>query len=151
MRGLAETQQDDDEYPAVHDSRPDVEELTPEPDDIPALESTPQPRNPNLAGILAGFGSSNESEPIIPVSPPLNYSTPMASANGISQSSNKKRKLSHDAGEAAVPDLGAMGVTGFDGGVDLTYPSMDHSSHTESTLESDVEALIRGSSGGSMF
>lgn len=151
MRGLAETQQDDDDYPATYNSRPDVEELTPEPEEIAAFESTPQPRNPNLAGILAGFGSSNGSEPMIPVSPPLNYSTPTVSANGAGPSSNKKRKLSHDASESAVPDLGAMGVTGFDGAADMTYPSMAQPLHTESTLESDVEALIRGSAGGSMF
>ena len=135
LRGLTTTTSDDTEDYA-NDYRPDVEELTPEPDEMPApppaettLSSPPQPepRNPNLQGILAGFGSGSgqADDPSatmptdIPASPPLNYSS---ATNGTS--SSKKRKLSHDYARtgATVPDLGEMGVTGFDGTSDNAPP-----------------------------
>jgi len=137
LRGFTTTPNESDEV-VVDDNRPDVEELTPEPDEMPApppAETTlspppPEARNPNLQGILAGFGSAGDSSATMPAdipgSPPLNYAT---TTNGTSTtpgpSSNKKRKLSHDpyaSVEAAVPDLGGMGVTGFNGTADPSAP-----------------------------
>lgn len=169
IRGLAATPQEDEEHELSNDNRPDVEELTPEPEDqphIPKQDSTP-PRNTNLQGILAGFGSSTDSTPTIPISPPLNYSATAipSTTNGTGPSSSKKRKLSHDqytlTNEASVPDLGEMGVTGFDGTNETPQyaPSYHYSAtnympmmgsatpdpqHT-STLEQDVDALISSS------
>ena len=130
LRGLTTTPITYDEDLA-DDNRPDVEELTPEPDEMPApppAETTLSPspaetRNPNLQGILAGFSSAGDTTATMPAdipgSPPLNYP---ATTNGTTPgpSSSKKRKLSHDpyaniSADAAFPDLGTMGVTGFDG------------------------------------
>lgn len=170
IRGLAATPQEDEENELANDNRPDVEELTPEPEDfsyVTKQDSTP-PRNTNLQGILAGFGSSTDSNPTIPISPPLNYSTTTTTTtgtNGNGPSSSKKRKLSHDqytlTNEASVPDLGEMGVTGFDGTNETPqYTPSYHYNTTNympmiasgapdpthnSTLEQDVDALISSS------
>lgn len=168
IRGLSSTPQDDQKTEAVSDNRPDVEELTPEPEDqslaMAANKSAP-PRNPNLQGILAGFGSPDDTTPSIPISPPLNYSaTTTTTTNGLGHSSSKKRKISHDqytlSNEGTVPDLGEMGVTAFDGTNETpqytaTYPyatadySQSQGSTQEnsliSTLEQDVDALINSS------
>lgn len=170
IRGLAATPQEDEDNELSNDNRPDVEELTPEPEDfsqIPQQDSTP-PRNSNLQGILAGFGSSTDSNPTVPVSPPLNYSTTtttVTNTNGNGPSSSKKRKLSHDqytlTNEASVPDLGEMGVTAFDGSNDMPQYTPSYQYNTTnympnfgtpapepdhiSTLEQDVDALINAS------
>ncbi|KAK5098223.1 hypothetical protein LTS08_006356 [Lithohypha guttulata] len=148
MRGLAETQQEIDDNLPLNDTRPDVEELTPEPEDTPIPEEieVSAPRNPNLQGILAGFGTSDDISGAIPVT------------NGAGPSSSKKRKLSHDqyiAQDASFPDLGEMGVTGFDGNYDNTAASITpvpgmtiETPGFASSLEQDVEALIRANSGG---
>lgn len=165
IRGLSTTPQEDDENETANDYRPDVEELTPEPEDTSQTfqQSPTPPRNPNLQGILAGFGSSDEPNPAIPISPSLNYST--TNTNGSGPSSNKKRKLSHDQyavpNEGMVPDLGDMDVAGFDGSNDApqyapTYQysmtgytptpvtSAPDAQHI-TTIEQDVDALISSS------
>lgn len=146
MRGLAVTQADaENDLPIDDGSRPLYEELTPEPEEQPTFsedEST-QARNPGLQGILAGFGTSDDT---------LNDTA----ANGMGPSSSKKRKLSQDhytAIEGIVPDLGEMGITSYDGAYDMSGAlptSMSHIAPPEltSTLEQDVEALIRANSGG---
>ena len=169
MKGLADQQQEYQDNLPLNDSRPDVEELTPEPEDpaasVPvsyeaAPVEEPSARNPNLQGILAGFGTSTSTSDDaalgMPGSPPLNYApTP---TNGTGPSSSKKRKLSHDpysAAEASVPDLGAMGMTDYDASTDASAQYMPTAHETgaggvdfASTLEQDVDALIRGSNGG---
>ncbi|KAK5956773.1 hypothetical protein OHC33_002261 [Knufia fluminis] len=147
MRGLTSTPNEMEED-FVEDRRPDVEELTPEPDEMPApppAETTLSPppqaeaRNPNLQGILAGFGSAGDTTATMPTDipdSPLDYASIPATninpANGASIStpplpgppSSKKRKLSHDLyTAAAVPDLGEMGVTGYDGTSDAPTPA----------------------------
>lgn len=165
MRGLTTTPQQDDDTTTANNNRPDVEELTPEPEDMlaPATDTpTSVPaRNLNLQGILAGFGQDNDT-----IAPNPDTHTIPAASNGNGPPSSKKRKLSHDtyaaSTEAAMPDFGAMGVTGFNGTSDtLATPyatsnlaanqytfaptaSADASSLT-TTLEQDVDALIQQS------
>lgn len=162
IRGLSTTPQEDEGDQNADGNRPDVEELTPEPESTPIYttqqDPTP-PRNPNLQGILAGFGSLEDSNPSIPMSPPLNYSnTP---TNGSGPSSSKKRKLSHDQytlqNESAVPDLGDMDVVaGYDAPKEpQQYPPVfgynpnEYAPATASivpdmqtTIEQDIDALI---------
>ncbi|KAJ9655697.1 hypothetical protein H2198_005494 [Neophaeococcomyces mojaviensis] len=167
MRGLAATPQQDDDHIPTNDNRPDVEELTPEPEDMPALAAsapTSVPtRNINLQGILAGFGQDEDASK----SPPTVHTV---TSNDNSLHSSKKRKLSHDAyiasTDAAVPDFGGMGVTGFDGTSDvlaslyatdnmaanqynLAPAAPADASSLTTTLEQDVDALIQqGASNG---
>lgn len=84
-------------------SRPDYEELTPEPDDLPgdlSFGAQPQPLpsipdNPDVRVALAGFASPN---------PRVRQ---LSSDQGANGSSAKRRKTDHGE-EVLVPDLGAM-------------------------------------------
>lgn len=168
MRGLSETpQQDDEDGTTARYDRPDVEELTPEPEDqlVPDVQDQPVIRNVNLQGILAGFGPTEQS---VGHAVQIESTNTLVDTNGSGPSSSKKRKLSHDyygGQDTSVPDLGEMGV-GFDGMLDAppsisTNPAMSYLSNNmsfsdqfnpgapqipalTSTLEQDVDALIKG-------
>ena len=128
------------------DERPEVEELTPEPEDEPTFspvpfadegaiyeETTPSqspPSNPAVAAALSGFGDTGSRSRVR-----------VASGGSLNGSSAKRRKMSHDEDDA-VPDLGPMGMdnlgqepTGRDVLVDL---------------DADVNELLRQEGGGGL-
>jgi regulator of Ty1 transposition protein 103 len=131
------------------DERPEVEELTPEPDDGPpfvasnpgegysvldeAPPAQPQPSNPAVAAALSGFGDTGSTSRVR-----------VASGGSLNGSSTKRRKLSHEE-DQGVPDLGSMGMDNLGqeedarGGGDILVD-----------LDAEVSELLRQEGGGTV-
>ena len=129
------------------DERPEVEELTPEPEDEHPFSPPPVPdepavyegttpplqspaNNPAVAAALSGFGEA-----------PSTSRVRVASAGSLNGSSAKRRKMSHDQDEA-VPDLGEMGLDILGQGAAVSDPLAD--------LDADVDELLRQQGGGTV-
>jgi regulator of Ty1 transposition protein 103 len=107
------------------DDRPEVEELTPEPEE--AVVSAPQGEPGNVggyspsAGIIPGFGNIGATSRV------------RQASSGSLNGGAKRRKMSHEE-DAAVPDLGAMGMELLDQGVSGGNALVD--------LDADVNELL---------
>ena len=120
------------------DERPEVEELTPEPEDPPVMSgaippgepttlddltsSKSSPINPAVAAALSGFGGGGNTSRIR-----------VASSSSLNGSSAKRRKMSHEEANA-VPDMGSMGL---DGAYDNPLGDV------LANLDADVEELLK--------
>ena len=111
MKGLASTDSpgalntEENDPQAYVSERPEVEELTPEPEDLPPdtmsggldyVEEDPAESNPALDAALAGFDDGATTGTIR-----------KASGSGLNGMSSKRRKMSHNE-DNPVPDLGPM-------------------------------------------
>ena len=87
MRGLVATPQQDVDITPANDYRPDVEELTPEPEDASApttnVPTSIPARNPNLQGILAGLGQDEDISLPTTALPTHPFNPPMGSCYSI--------------------------------------------------------------------
>jgi regulator of Ty1 transposition protein 103 len=100
MRGLSSSEGDmDSSDPTIVDAydRPEVEELTPEPESMPA-DDVPS-NNPAVAAALSGFSDGGYTPGKVR----------QASNSSLNGQSAKRRKMSH-GDDQAVPDLGEMGM-----------------------------------------
>lgn len=130
------------------DERPEVEELTPEPEDRPPLiasnpgdgfavfEEPPtaqsHPSNPAVAAALSGFSDTGSTSRVR-----------VASGGSLNGSSTKRRKMSHGEDDA-VPDLGNMGME------DLGREEDAKSGDLLADLDADVNELLRQEGGGTL-
>jgi len=113
--------------------RPEVEELTPEPEGTPTdvmggggVFGSDRPSNPAVAAVLAGFGDTR-------ISVTGGRVRPASGGQGTNGLSAKRRKMSHDDGDL-VPDLGEMGMEHLgNGGNDTALHDLDE----------DVDELLR--------
>ena len=111
MKGLASTDSpgalnaEENSPQAYMSERPEVEELTPEPEDLPLdttsggldyIDEQPIETNPALAAALSGFDNGVTTGTVR-----------KASGSGLNGMSAKRRKMSHDE-DNAIPDLGPM-------------------------------------------
>lgn len=129
------------------DERPEVEELTPEPEDEPTFSPVPfanegavyegttppsltPPSNPAVAAALSGFGDTGSKSRVR-----------VASGGSLNGSSAKRRKMSQDEDDA-VPDLGPMGME--------TFGQENPARNVLVDLDTDVSELLRQEGGGSL-
>jgi regulator of Ty1 transposition protein 103 len=132
MRGLSSSDGDaatsDSNAPAGYD-RPEVEELTPEPEGLPlddgVLAGEPT-SNPAVAAALSGFGETGHTPGKVR----------QASNSSLNGPSTKRRKMSH-GDDQVVPDLGAMGMDGVGPEVGSTVGSL------LDNLDADVDELLQ--------
>ncbi len=128
------------------DGRPEVEELTPEPEDEPTFPPVPfteeaaiyegttasqtPPSNPAVAAALSGFSDTASKSRVR-----------VASGGSLNGSSAKRRKMSHGEDEA-VPDLGPMGMDSLGQEAAARDVLVD--------LDADVNELLRQEGGGGL-
>jgi regulator of Ty1 transposition protein 103 len=100
MRGLTAQQDSPNlDEPDYTGDRPEVEELTPEPEDATTGDGGYQPSNPAVAAALSGFGDGGFPTGRLR----------QASGGSLNGGGAKRRKMSHGE-DHAVPDLGEMGM-----------------------------------------
>ena len=136
MRGLSSLDDADADgsNAATGYDRPEVEELTPEPEASPAADfemSDMQANNPAIAAALSGFSDTGYTPGKIR----------QASNSNLNGQSAKRRKMSH-GDDQVVPDLGAMGMENFGREGESTVGSL------LDNLDADVNELLESAKQG---